>query len=159
MPVVPEELPSPEWIAEALAYGVLLPLVTSGLVIVLSLLASRSPGPARLAGAVAFACGFLAGHVALCLVFFDKPLWKFEDAWQWLPAWAIAAVAADLFDLPLAKKRIVAGLLRFLAVVAVVVLAAEYLVPHTAARTPSGAPIEEARPNLVWADRKSTRLN
>ena len=41
-----------------------------------------------------------------------------------------------------------------LVVLAVVCVAAEHLVPQTAARTPTGAPIEEARPDLV----QSTRL-
>jgi hypothetical protein len=150
---VPEELPSPEWIAEAIAFGVLLPCVVSGLVIVLTLPASRNPGPARVVGAVAFACRFLSGYAALCRVFLDKPLIQFEDPWQWLPVWALAAVVVDLFDLPFAKKRIVSGVLRFLAVLAVVIVAAEYLVPYTAARTPSGTRIEEARPNLVQGTR------
>ena len=150
---MPEELPSPEWIAEAIAYGVLLPSVVAGLVIVMTLRASRNPRPARAVGALAFACGFLSGYAALCHVFFDKPLWKFEDPWQWLPVWATLAVAADLVDLPFAKKPIVGGALRLLVLVAVVFVAAEYLVPQTAARTPGGAPIAEARPNLVQATR------
>jgi len=146
---VPEELPSPEWIVEALAYGVLLPGFVSACVLILGFLATRRESAVRVVGAVAFASGFLAGYVALCRVFFDKPLLKFDDPWQWLPVWATAAVAADLFDLPLAKRWLAGGALRLLVALAVVSVAADYLVPETAARTPNEAPMKEVRPTLV----------
>ena len=148
---MPEELPSPEFIAQAVGYGVVLPAIVTALV--LFTLGSLSRIPGRVAGAIAFLAGFLAGWVVLCKTSFSKPLFQFEDEWQWLPVWVSVAVVADLVDLLFRKRRPIGLAVRCGVIVVVAFVAAEFLVSHFPARTPGDAPPAEARPQLLNAFR------
>jgi hypothetical protein len=153
---VPKELPSLKDIAEAAGYGVVLPAAVAAILLLACVLMSRRAGALRAAGAIAFLVAFLTGYAVLCRIWFNKPILQFKDEWQWLPMWVTVAVIVDCLDLLAPKKPIlnlVLCLVWFVAVLTVVFVAADYLVPKFAARTPGDVPMEEARPKLLLAIR------
>lgn len=104
-------MPPPQFVAEVLGYGLLLPAAVSvaALLLALSFSKDRADLAERLGGALALSGGFAAGFAAL-----EWSVVGRTDPWLWLPLLALLAVAVGLVERVAGLPRAVSWVLRAL---------------------------------------------